>query len=93
MVGLTALMSVGIGYMADILKGKERALREQYEAASRDTLTGLYNYGYFEKRLREEFASAREQKMPLTLLFWMWTGLRTITTPTATLQPTWHCKK
>ncbi len=39
MVGLTAVMSLGIGYMADILKERERAVRVLYEAACRDALT------------------------------------------------------
>ena len=66
MIGLTALLSLAMGVMADGLKRREKVL---YAASVRDALTGLYNYGFFERRLQEEFALARASKRPLALIF------------------------
>jgi diguanylate cyclase (GGDEF)-like protein len=37
--------------------------------ATRDALTGLYNYGYFKEALHYEVEKSRRYKMPLSLLF------------------------
>lgn len=69
MIGLTALMSVTVGVMADSLKRKETSLQELYAASISDALTGLYNYGFFERQLQKEFARAKENERQLTLIF------------------------
>ncbi|MBC7342695.1 MAG: GGDEF domain-containing protein [Clostridia bacterium] len=69
MVGLTSVMSLAVGVMADSLKQKEHEAKQRYEASIRDALTGLYNYGFFQERLQAEFEAARRSHWPLTLLF------------------------
>ncbi|MBW2000010.1 MAG: diguanylate cyclase, partial [Deltaproteobacteria bacterium] len=48
---------------------QERNLREKLNKLSiTDALTGLYNQGYFHRRLREEVVRAKRQKHPLALI-------------------------
>jgi len=44
------------------------AARKIYESAVRDALTGTYNRGHFDERLRSEFAYARRHGAPLSLV-------------------------
>ena len=49
---------------------KNLALFDQVKSmATRDALTGLYNYGYFKEALHYEVEKSRRYKMPLSLLF------------------------
>jgi diguanylate cyclase (GGDEF)-like protein len=49
--------------------GEQRAAAQIYHAAICDPLTNLYNRGFFEDRLRSEFAFASRHGDPLSLLF------------------------
>ncbi|HHV63205.1 MAG TPA: diguanylate cyclase [Firmicutes bacterium] len=69
MVGLTALASLSVGFMAERLKQKERELAAAYEAVIRNSLTGLYNHGYFQERLPFEIEHAKADSSHLSLLF------------------------
>lgn len=44
------------------------AAQKMYESAVRDALTGAYNRGHFDERLRAEFAYARRHEAPLSLI-------------------------
>ena len=52
------------GYIDHLKVGYERALR----SAITDKLTGIYNYGYFEQRLKEGIKRTRRLDTPLSLL-------------------------
>ncbi len=44
------------------------AARKMYDSAVRDALTGAYNRGHFDERLRAEFAYSRRHGAPLSLV-------------------------
>ncbi|NPV53199.1 MAG: diguanylate cyclase [Firmicutes bacterium] len=69
MIGFTILASLCVGFMAEKLRRRERELRITYEGAIKDSLTGLYNHGYFKERLQFELERAKAGSRYLSLLF------------------------
>lgn len=58
-----------VGIVAGIFQRENNRLNNYLLRASlTDRLTGLYNYGYFTKRVREEIARADRYKHPLSLI-------------------------
>ena len=47
---------------------EEDFYRRQYDSATRDALTGIYNKRYFLEQLKSDFAHARRQRTPLSLI-------------------------
>ena len=47
---------------------EEDFFRHQYDLATKDALTGIYNKRYFLDQLKNDFAHARRQRLPLSLI-------------------------
>lgn len=60
--------AVEMAELEKVLDGKKRELQESMRIAETDSLTGLFNRGAFDTRLRELFLRSRRQDEPLCLL-------------------------
>lgn len=65
----TALdLFVELGLIREPVVAEESSLRRVEALAFRDSLTGLFNYGYFEQQLQTELARAQRHGTPLCLI-------------------------